>query len=93
MFVLSGHTHTIIYHISAATTSFNSVDNISELFGIGYVDGQEVEGDAHSVAEYWGGISIMWASLWFVFALGCSAVGLILTIDGSTTRRENSNSK
>jgi len=57
VFVLLDHT-TIIYHISAATTSFNAVDNISELFGgVGYVNGQEVEGDAQSVAEYWGGIS------------------------------------
>lgn len=60
------------------------MDNISDLFGgVGYVNGQEVEGDAHSVAEYWGGISIMWASLWFVFTLGCSAIGLF-AVDGST---------
>ena len=89
MFVLLDHTHTIIYHISAATTSFNAVDNISELFGgVGYVNGQEVEGDAHSVAGYWGGISIMWASLWFVFALGCSSIGLIFALDGSTYKKE-----
>ena len=54
---------------------------------MGYVNGQEVEGDAHSVAEYWGGISIMWASLWFVFALGCSAIGLF-AIDGYTFKKE-----
>ena len=46
-----------------------------------------MEGDAHSVAEYWGGISIMWASLWFVFALGCSAIGLF-AIDGYTFKKE-----
>jgi len=81
-------THDIIY-ISAATTSFNAVDNISELFGgVGYVNGQEVEGDAHSVADYWGGISIIWASLWFVFALGCSSIGLIFAIDRSTYKKE-----
>ena len=40
-------THDTIY-ISAATTSFNAVDNIIELFwGVGYVNGEEVEGDAH----------------------------------------------
>ena len=61
------HDLMIPINISAATTSFNAVDNVSELFGgVGYVNGQEVEGDAHSVAEYWGGISIRWASLWFV---------------------------
>ena len=65
------------------------MDNVSELFGgVGYVNGEEVEGDAHSVAEYWGGISILWASLWFVFALGCSAIGLVFAIDGSTYKKE-----
>jgi len=81
-------THDIKYNISAATTSFNAVDNISELGGVGYVNGQEVEGDAHSVADYWGCTSIMWASLWFVFALGCSAIGLTFAIDGSTYKKE-----
>jgi len=30
----------------------------------------------------------MWASLWFVFALGCGSIGLIFAIDGSTYKKE-----
>ena len=29
----------------------------------------------------------MWASLWFVFALVCSTVGLIFAIDGHTYKK------
>lgn len=74
-----------LYSFLAATCSFNAVDNISELFGgVGYVNGQPAEGDAHSVAEHWGGTDVAWASWWFSFALICSAVGLLFAFDGST---------
>ena len=59
--------------------------NISELFvGVGYVNGEATEGDAHAVADNWGGTNIMWASLWFIFGLICSSVGLVFAIDGHT---------
>ena len=29
----------------------------------------------------------MWASMWFVFALVCSAVGLIFAVDGHTYKK------
>ena len=47
-----------LYSFLAATCSFNAVDNISELFGgVGYVNGEAAEGDAHAVATYWGKLS------------------------------------
>lgn len=78
-----------LYSFLAATCSFNAVDNISELFGsVGYVNGQEATSDAHTVAEYWGGTYTTWATLWLVFALVCSAVGLLLAFDGRTYKQQ-----
>ena len=83
-----------LYSFLAATCSFNAVDNISELFGpVGYVNGEEAEGDAHAVAEHWGGTDTMWASLWFVFALVCSAIGLLFATDGHTYKRDQKQQK
>lgn len=74
-----------LYSFLAATCSSNAVANISELFvGVGYVNGEATEGDAHAVADNWGGTNIMWASLWFIFGLICSSVGLVFAIDGHT---------
>mmetsp|Transcript_33892 Transcript_33892/g.59517 ORF Transcript_33892/g.59517 Transcript_33892/m.59517 type:complete len:314 (-) Transcript_33892:321-1262(-) len=78
-----------LYSFLAATCSFNAVDNISELYGpVGYVNGQEASSDAHSVAEYWGGSYTTWATIWLVFALVCSAVGLLLAFDGKTYKQQ-----
>ncbi|KAL7537625.1 hypothetical protein ACHAXR_010034, partial [Thalassiosira sp. AJA248-18] len=80
---------TYLYSFLAATCSFNAVDNISELYGpVGYVNGQESTSDAHSVAEYWGGTYVMWATIWLIFALVCSAVGLLFAFDGHTLKQE-----
>jgi hypothetical protein len=77
-----------LYSFLAATCSFNAVDNISELFGgVGYVNGEVSENDAMAVAEQWGGTNIMWASIWFVFALVCSAIGLLFAFDGITYKK------
>jgi len=78
-----------LYSFLAATCSFNAIDNISELFGsVGYVNGEEATSDAHAVAMYWGGSNILWATFWFMFALVCSAVGLLLVFDGVTYKKE-----
>lgn len=77
-----------LYSFLAATCSFNAVDNISELFGgVGYVNGEESTSDAHTVAEYWGGSYTFWATLWLLFALACSAVGLLFAFDGHTYKQ------
>lgn len=83
-----------LYSFLAATCSFNAVDNISELFGgVGYVNGEESENDAMAVAEHWGGTNIMWALIWFVFALGCSAIGLLFAFDGLTYKKQERQQK
>lgn len=77
-----------LYSFLAATCSFNAVDNISDLFeGVGYVNGQPTDGDAHTVADVWGGTNIMWASWWLIFALVCSAIGLLFAFDGSVYKK------
>lgn len=81
-----------LYSFLAATIAFNSIDNISELFGgQGYVNGEPSENDANAVAEHWGGTTIMWASIWFVFALVCSSVGLLFAFDGLAYKEETRN--
>lgn len=78
-----------LYSFLAATCSFNAIDNISELFGpVGYVNGQQATSDAYAVAEYWGGSSTAWATWWFLFALICSVVGLMLAFDGLTYKKD-----
>eukprot|EP00581_Thalassiosira_minuscula_P000839 CAMPEP_0183740876 /NCGR_PEP_ID=MMETSP0737-20130205/60740_1 /TAXON_ID=385413 /ORGANISM="Thalassiosira miniscula, Strain CCMP1093" /LENGTH=297 /DNA_ID=CAMNT_0025976043 /DNA_START=14 /DNA_END=907 /DNA_ORIENTATION=- len=78
-----------LYSFLAATCSFNAVDNISELYGsVGYVNGQPATSDAHTVAEYWGGAYTTWATLWLLFALMCSAIGLLLAFDGNTYKQQ-----
>lgn len=77
-----------LYSFLAATCSFNAVDNISELFGgVGYVNGEPAAGDASAVAEHWGGTDKMWATMWFVGALICSAIGLLFPFDGTTYKK------
>ena len=77
-----------LYSFLAATCSFNAVDNISELFkGVGYVNGEPTEGDAHTVAEYWGGSNIIWATWWLVFAFLCSGIGLLFALDGTVYKK------
>lgn len=34
-----------------------------------------------------GGTNLIWASMWFVFALVCSAVGLVFAVDGHTYKK------
>ena len=83
-----------LYSFLAATCSFNAVDNISELFkGEGYVNGQPTEGDAHTVAEYWGGHHIVWAAYWFIFAFVCSGVGLLFAFDGIVYKQHQKHQK
>lgn len=80
---------TYLYSFLSAACSFNAVDNISELYGpVGYVNGQEATSDAHAVAERWGGSYVAWATWWLVFALICSAVGLLFAFDGNTYKKD-----
>lgn len=81
-----------LYSFLAATIAFNSVDNISELFGgQGYVNGQPSENDANAVAEQWGGTTFMWSAIWFIFAMVCCSIGLLFAFDGLTYKKEQRN--
>ena len=78
-----------LYSFLVATCSLNAVDNISELYGpVGNMNGREASSDAHSVAEYWGWSYKTWATTWLVFALVCSAVGLLFAFDGRTYKQQ-----
>jgi hypothetical protein len=72
-----------LYAFLAATCSFNAYESIQELFqsGQGYVNGEVRNSDAHTVAEFWGGTYILWATWWLVFATIMSAIGIIFVIE------------
>ena len=78
-----------LYSFLGATCSFNAITSIKQLFapGQGYVNGQPVYSDAHTVAEYAGGTYVMWATIWMVFAVIMSMIGLIFAVDGNTYRK------
>lgn len=78
-----------LYSFLAATCSFNAFTSIKQLFapGQGYVNGQPVYSDAHTVAEYAGGTYVMWATIWMVFAIIMSTIGILCAFDGLTFKK------
>jgi len=78
-----------LYSFLAATCSFNAITSIKYLFaaGQGYVNGQLVYSDAHTVAEFAGGTYIMWATIWMIFAIIMSLIGLLFALDGNTYKQ------
>lgn len=78
-----------LYSFLAATCSFNAITSIKHLFapGQGYVNGEPVYSDAHTVAEYAGGTYIMWATIWMIFAVIMSTIGLVFALDGQTYKQ------
>mmetsp|Transcript_29804 Transcript_29804/g.65610 ORF Transcript_29804/g.65610 Transcript_29804/m.65610 type:complete len:320 (+) Transcript_29804:126-1085(+) len=78
-----------LFSFLAATCAFNAVESIQELFGgTGYVNGEPMQSDAHSVSEYIGMSYLFWATLWFIFAIVMSLIALIFVLDGSTFKEE-----
>lgn len=78
-----------LYSFLGATCSFNAITSIKHLFapGQGYVNGEPVYSDAHTVAEYAGGTYVMWATIWMVFAIIMSTLALVFAVDGNTYRK------
>lgn len=78
-----------LYSFLAATCSFNAITSIKHLFapGQGYVNGEPVYSDAHTVAEYAGGTYVMWATIWMIFAVIMSTIGLVFALDGHTYKK------
>ena len=52
-----------------------------------------MESDAHSVADYIGMSYLFWATLWFIFAIVASLVGLLCVFDGVTYKEEQKRQK
>lgn len=81
-----------LYCFVAATCSFNALDSINDLLdmqpGEAYVNGQSSSTDAHTVADLWGVTYGFWASVWLIFGLFMSAIGLLFPFDGITYAKE-----
>ena len=68
-----------LYAFLAATCSMNALLDIHNLYGSsqGYVGGELSNTDAHTVAQYWGNDYRFWATLWLIFAIVMTLIGLI----------------
>ena len=57
------------------------------------MNGEPMESDAHSVSDYIGMSYLFWATLWFIFAIVLSLVGLLCVLDGVTYKEEQTRQK
>jgi len=77
-----------LYSFMAATCSFNALDSINDVLDMGagesYVNGQATSSDAHTVADLIGMTYGFWATLWLIFALVMSTIGLLFPFNGIT---------
>jgi len=72
-----------LYVSVAVTTTMNSITNVRDLFGQNqYVNGQPSSTDAHTMADLVGGSSGIWASVWLIFSLLMTVLGLVFAIPG-----------
>ncbi|KAI2490151.1 Peptidase M50B-like [Fragilaria crotonensis] len=78
-----------LYAFLAATCSMNALLDIKNLYGSsqGYVGGQLSTTDAAAVAEYWGNDYRFWATLWLVFAIVMTLIGLVFAKDAKEMPR------
>lgn len=79
-----------LYAFLAATCSMNALMDIKHLFGSseGYVNGEVHNTDAHQVAQYWGNDYRFWATLWFLFAVVATLVGVFCSRDARELKRK-----
>jgi Peptidase M50B-like len=72
-----------LYNFLAATCCLNAVDSIQDLFASsqGYVNGEEMQSDAHSVAEKWGFDYRFWAMLWLIMSFVATVIGVVFARD------------
>jgi len=47
-----------------------------------------MESDAHSVSDYIGMSYLFWATLWFIFSIVASLIGLLCVFDGVAYKEE-----
>ncbi len=72
-----------LYNFLAATCCLNAVDSIQDLFASsqGYVNGEEMQSDAHSVAEKWGFDYRFWAMTWLITSFVAFVIGIVFARD------------
>ena len=72
-----------LYNFLAATCCLNGVDSIQDLFASsqGYVNGELVQSDAHSVAERWGFDYRFWAMVWLIMSFVAFVIGIVFARD------------
>jgi len=56
--------------------------------GQGYVNGEPMESDAHSVSDYIGLSYLFWAALFFAFSILAAILGLLSPLDGVAYKEE-----
>jgi Peptidase M50B-like len=78
-----------LYAFLAVTCSMNALLDIRNLYGSsqGYVGGQLSSTDAVAVSEYWGNDYRFWATLWLIFAIVMTLIGLIFAKDAKEMPR------
>lgn len=80
-----------LYSFLAATCCLNAVESIKVLFSANqYVNGQEMESDAHSVADQWGGDYHAWATFWMIQTVVLTAVGVLFARDARQVKKTSS---
>jgi hypothetical protein len=72
-----------LYNFLALTVSLNALETIQDLFGSnqGYVNGEIVYTDAHTVAQKWGGDYRTWATIWLTMSIVLTAFGILFAKD------------
>jgi Peptidase M50B-like len=72
-----------LFNFLSVTISLNAVLTIKDIFAIVQYaeDGEEVNTDAHSVAEKWGGDYRLWAITWMIMSLVATAIGIVFARD------------
>jgi Peptidase M50B-like len=78
-----------LYAFLAVTCSMNALLDIRNLYGSGqgYVGGELQYTDAHTVSEYWGNDYRFWATIWLVYAIVMTLIGLIFAKDAKELSR------
>lgn len=83
-----------LYNFLAATCCLNAVTSIRALFaaGQGYVNGQAMNSDAHSVADNWGLNYRFWAAFWLILSIVSTVIGIVFAWDARELSWNNNQS-
>jgi Peptidase M50B-like len=78
-----------LYNFLAVTCCLNAFETIQDLFSAsqGYVNGQQMSSDAHTVAEIWGLHYLFWATLWLLMSFAATFIGIVCARDARELSR------